>query len=195
MEGHVGLLEPLAVHPRHGLFELGGKAVELGDGLGAGLVRAEGGGLALYGRARVVEVYHVQQVHVRDVKTAGLGLRFHKADGLEPVYRLDDRRARDAQIGGYLVNVELGGGGYIQHDDLVVEYLRDDLAELGKGVFFKVVFELFPVHCKKITSSAISAILPSFCTKKDSICHSQFTTIPPDYQDVRTIFPNAQILS
>lgn len=107
MEGHVGLLEPLAVHPRHGLFELGGKAVELGDGLGAGLVRAEGGGFALYCRARVVEVDHVQQVHVGDIKAAGLRPRFHKAYRLKPVNRLDDRRARDAEVSGYLVDVQL----------------------------------------------------------------------------------------
>ena len=74
-------------------------------------LRAEGGGLALYGRARVVEVYHVAQVHVRDVKSARVRARIHKAYGLEPVDGLDHRRAGYTQISGNLINIQFEAGG------------------------------------------------------------------------------------
>ena len=114
----------------------------------AGLIGAEGGGLALDGVAHMVEMDHVHHVQVQHKAAALSRAGHHKADVRKPGHRLGHRRAGDAERGGQLVHVQLGSRQNVQRHDLVIQQLHHQVLQLGPGLRLHIALQLVFVHAR-----------------------------------------------
>ena len=111
-----------------------------------GAVSRKRGRLAFDGGAHLVETDHVRQVQVQDIAAALPRVGDDKADLRQLGDRLGHRGAGNAQRGRDLIDVQSCAGRDVQRDDLVIDELADEVAQLGLRLGVHIVSELIAIH-------------------------------------------------
>ena len=148
------------------------------------VVGTEIGGLALDGVAHLVQTDHIRQTQIQ-YKAALLIRRVdHKAHLGKATDRLRDRRARNAQRRGQLINIQPGPGRNLQADDIVVQHLHDQVLQLGVRMLFNLAVQGISVHFFHSLCFIVSRIFPA--GKPEFLQFLLFLSLPLGYnQNIR----------
>ena len=146
VEGHIRCDHAVIVLADNAFGKLVCQPVQLTDGGIICPLCAECGRLAFNGGADIVQVYHIAEIKVDDKEAAGIGLGYNEALVAQVDNGLCNGGAGYAQTGGYAVDVELCARSYTQGHDLVIQHLRNYVAELCTWAGVKINLKLGTIH-------------------------------------------------
>ena len=146
MEGHVRVPHPADVVHRHAVPKGVRKAGELPDGGVVRVVGAEVRRLALNGVAHLIEADHVGETQLQHKASRLFRPVHHEAALREARDGLGHRRARDAENGSNLIDIQPGTRGQLQTDDFVIQKPHHQVLEFGLRLRLDHFLQLIVIH-------------------------------------------------